>query len=200
MVWADVAEAHGMHRTDLYQPHGTDKGAHGYIDHYQRILLGRDVRSLLEIGVQSGASLAMWTELLPAARIVGIDIDPECGAVDGPHELVIGDAGDPDAMGMFDGDKFDVIIDDGSHAAAHTRTNLDVWASRLADGGVYVIEDAVFGSTSWIQSVAETVTMLMEHGLTPFLIARSAVPWVAHQHYGGMMAIIFADRRCDIPS
>lgn len=202
MTWADIADAHGMHRTDLYHPHGTDKGAHGYMEHYQRVLGGHSIRSILEIGVQSGASLVVWSELFPDARIVGIDIDPDCGAsdLDGHgFDVLIGDASDPAVVESLLDESFDLIIDDGSHLAEHTAANLDVWAHRLAPGGVYVIEDAVFGSTSWVQSVGETIDMLLAHGLTPFAIERSHVQWVAHQHYGGMMAVVFADSICEVP-
>ena len=81
----------------------------------------------------------------------------------------------------------------------HTEANLDVWASRLAPGGLYVIEDAVIGSTSWVQSLDEVLAMLLAHGLTPLAVERSRVPWVAHEHYGGMMATVLADAACAIP-
>ena len=203
MSWDDIACEHGMHRTDLYRPHGTDKGSgsHDYMRHYQRVLEGRKVRSLLEIGVQSGASLAVWSEVFPDARICGIDIDPDCGAFDLGFDVLAGRAGtEPEQwFNAFDGRQFDVIIDDGSHLASDTEANLAVWAPRLAPGGIYVIEDTVIGSTSWVQSLNETVTMLLAAGLTPFAVERGAMRWVAHSHYGGMMAIVFADAECEIP-
>ena len=172
---------------------------HGYLEHYQRVLEGFPVSSVLEIGVQSAGSLFLWHELWPDARVCGIDIDPDCGLISGPFEIVVGDAGDPEAMAPLDWWRFDLIIDDGSHAAAHTEANMDVWAPRLNPGGVYVVEDAVFGSTSWIQSVEEVIPMLLRHGLTPFTIERGQMEWVAHQRYGGMMGVVFAAANCEIP-
>lgn len=172
---------------------------HGYLDHYEAVLGDRRIASVCEIGVQSGGSLFMWSELFPGARVLGIDIDPDCALINGPFDLCIGDAGHPEAMAAHAQERFDLIVDDGSHHATETWRNLDVWAPRLADDGVYVIEDVVIGSTSWVQSLDSAVEALLAHGLTPFLVARSQMRWVAHDHYGGMMAIVFADRTCETP-
>lgn len=196
MTWNEVGLRYA---TDKATVGPRDGLGHGYLDAYERVLADRGVRSVVEIGVQSGGSLRLWADLFPGARVLGVDIDPACAKLDGPFEVVIGDAGDPEAMAAYDGETFDVIVDDGSHAEAHTWANLDVWAPRLASGGVYVIEDAVLGSTSWIQSVDDAVAALLAHGLTPLTIERGQMQWVAHQHYGGMMCVIFATADCEIP-
>ncbi|MBM3549860.1 MAG: hypothetical protein FJX54_23210 [Alphaproteobacteria bacterium] len=133
--------------------HGCDKyGAHFYTSVYHELLQSRRERvtSLLEIGVggyQSkylgGASLAMWAEYLPRARIVGIDL----------HEkrLDLGDRitilqGSQDDLAFLDRvvaghGPFDVIVDDGSHVPAHIVTSFGALFPALSDGGLYVIED-----------------------------------------------------------
>lgn len=100
---------------------------------------------VLEIGVWRGGSLGLWREYFgPEAVIFGIDIDPESatfGVSDG--EIRIGSQVDTyftssviDEMGGVD-----VVIDDGSHESAHVIATLrDLWP-RLADGGLYLIED-----------------------------------------------------------
>jgi len=192
--WQTIAHDHGMHRTDLYTPHGTDKSAHGYMAHYQRLLKHRTVHRLLEIGVQSGASLAVWHQLLPDTEVVGIDINPVAPIAGVEIRQRDGRLApdDPD-------ETFDVIIDDASHLATETDATLDVWADRLTPDGLYVVEDAVFGNESWIQSIYDVIAMLLAHGLTPLTIERSKMPWVAHKVYGGMMALVAADQECDIP-
>lgn len=196
--WHDIGYAYRM-QAPGYVEHGSDKWDHGYLPHYERVLGGRDVRRVLEIGVQYGASLDLWCALFPDAEVVGIDTDPRCAVHStARHRVVIGDAASADVGLAVDG-TFDLIVDDGDHLAVHTFANLARWASRLTPGGVYVVEDAVFGSTSWIQSVNDTIDALLFHGLTPLAVERSNVEWVAHRHYGGMMAVVFADQACPLP-
>lgn len=61
--------------------HETDKSSdgHGYMDAYERIL-NPELRTILEIGVASGGSLRMWSELFPHAHVVGVDLAPACRA------------------------------------------------------------------------------------------------------------------------
>jgi len=133
--------------------YGTDKGTqhwkrdagHGYTSLYQRHLK-RFRRSrpitLLEIGIASGASLRMWSEYFPKGMIVGIDIDDR--RVDAPRvQTFQGSQQDPpfldsviDRVGPPD-----VIIDDGSHVGEHIVASFTTLWPRLADGGLYVIED-----------------------------------------------------------
>lgn len=203
MSWDEIAQAHVTDKASIGPRGGL---GHGYMGHYERILSKREIHSVLEIGVQSGGSLAVWAEVFPSANVLGIDIDPDCAQIPGPFDIVIGDAGDREAMGEerlllrpYPYDTFDLIIDDGSHALRDTAANMDVWAPRLAPGGVYVVEDVVIGSTSWVQDLNKVVDLLLSHCLTPFAVERSQMPWVAHDHYGGMMAVVFADASCDIP-
>jgi len=105
---------------------------------------GQPIR-LLEIGVQNGGSLQIWSKYLPeGSTIVGIDIDPACAQL--PMEanvsIRIGDAADPVALDRMLGDaKFDVVIDDGSHHSRDVIATFGGCFQRLDPGGVYIIED-----------------------------------------------------------
>ena len=58
---------------------GTDKSsrAHDYLGYYENALRGLSrIDRILEIGVHEGASLRMWRDFLPRARIVGLDLLP----------------------------------------------------------------------------------------------------------------------------
>ena len=64
-------------------------------------------------------------------------------------KLFIGDQSNlSDLQEVVDGCKegYDVIIDDGSHAAAHQQISLDFLFKHLKPGGVYVIEDLMMGT------------------------------------------------------
>ena len=64
----------------LAATHGTDKRAHAHnyvVAYTTHIGARRRARiTLLEIGVLRGASIRMWRDYLPRARIVGLDLDP----------------------------------------------------------------------------------------------------------------------------
>jgi hypothetical protein len=100
----------------------------------------------LEIGVSGGGSLEMWRKYFGAdATIFGMDIDPACAErVDAPNQVRIGSQADPvflEAVAAEAG-PFDIILDDGSHAAAHQRASLEVLWKHVKVGGLYMIEDA----------------------------------------------------------
>lgn len=102
---------------------------------------------ILEIGVFGGGSIELWSKYFgPEARICGLDINPACAEMPLPANahVVIGPQADGEvlqkALDWLQAPP-EVIIDDGSHNAE------DIWATfkflwpKLADGGMYVIED-----------------------------------------------------------
>lgn len=101
--------------------------------------------SILEIGVQNGGSLQIWSRYLPAgSHVVGLDVDEACASLSLPEnvEVLIGDASDPHTQQRLLGDRtFDVIIDDGSHRSAEVIAAFETLFDRLNDGGLYFAED-----------------------------------------------------------
>ena len=101
--------------------------------------------TIVEFGVWHGGSLQMWKSYFgPEARIVGVDINPECAKLEEPQiEIFIGDQEDrqflkslADRVG-----KIDVLIDDGGHTVAQQiATFEEMWPS-VVDGGVFLTED-----------------------------------------------------------
>ncbi len=151
---SELAEASGARpQTSLLQAfvahagHVSDKWEH-YIPVYQAefarfLARGRPVR-LLEIGVQNGGSLEVWSKVFPAgSSFVGIDVDPKCAGLGSPGVTIrIGDASDPAALdAMLGAEAFDIIIDDGSHRSAHVVSTFEACFQRLKPGGLYVVED-----------------------------------------------------------
>ena len=158
--------------TELANYHGTDKGTsgpskswgtHNYTDIYEPYLEGYRQSSinLLEIGLgvkgehwdsrivhgrnKGGASLRMWFDYFPKAKIYGIDVN-ECSYLNNDRIITfVGDQGnveDLDAfVNKFDGVDFDVIIDDGSHRPDHQQVSFSCLFKKLKSGGLYFIED-----------------------------------------------------------
>ncbi len=132
----------------LARRHATDKGpdGHAYTTGYFALFAPLRERglALLEIGVASGASLRMWEDFFPNARIFGIDEDPAAARhASARARIFIGDQVDADFLAkvVLETGPLDVVIDDGSHHPDHQLASLRALFPHLRDGGVYVIED-----------------------------------------------------------
>lgn len=151
---------------------GTDKSSagHDYTAVYGSLLFDYrergDVR-LLEIGVWEGASLAMWSQWLPYATIVGVDVDLSryvSAACERVH-VREGNASDPAFIAALVAEfgPFDVVIDDGSHLLPdHVAAFTALWPHVRPDG-YYVVEDLhtywweranAPGSEAWLMDLA----------------------------------------------
>jgi len=148
---ADVRDKYGF-EGDLLDIWASNAGVsvhkwHHYIPLYDRYFSpwrGKAVR-FLEIGVNKGSSLQMWRRYFgDAAVIFGIDINPSCAQYDGQAGQVrIGSQTDVafldsvvEEMGGID-----IVLDDGSHQMAHVRATLAALFPKLANEGLYMIED-----------------------------------------------------------
>lgn len=101
--------------------------------------------NFLEIGVSKGGSLQMWRRFFgPMATIVGIDINPECKAVEeeGIH-VRIGDQGDAAFLQSLIDEfgPFDIVLDDGSHRMDHIRRTFEFLYPKISKNGIYLVED-----------------------------------------------------------
>ena len=128
----------------------TDKYQSGLDKIYSRLLLGYKEKqsSILEIGIGGGGSLLMYQEILPDAKIYGIDIIPRPNCLEGTNiktkVLNQNDSVGLDDIGIEAGG-FDIIIDDGSHFTKETKNCFDILWKYLRPGGIYVIEDWIIG-------------------------------------------------------
>jgi hypothetical protein len=140
-----------MNLRQLYDTHTgkvSDKWAL-YLDAYERTFAPwRDRElTLVEVGVQNGGSLEIWSRYFPRARmLVGCDIDPRCSALryeDPRVAVVVGSANAPEVQdAILDrvGD-IDIFIDDGSHHSADIVASFWNYFPFVRPGGLYVIED-----------------------------------------------------------
>lgn len=121
------------------------KSSH-YFFAYERHF-GRFVGSpvtFLEIGTGHGGSAHMWKQWLgPLARIVTVDIDPNCVQyADEQIAARTGDQSDPRFLQSLIDEfgPFDIVLDDGSHHMAHVVPTFDFLYRRMSPAGVYLIE------------------------------------------------------------
>jgi O-antigen biosynthesis protein len=136
---------------ELYAEHG-GKLSHkwtSYLAEYDRLFGPYRDRpiSMLEIGVQNGGSLELWSRYFPlATQIIGCDINPKCGQLkfDDPRISVIAqdacsESGVSAVRALCGG--FDLVIDDGSHTSSDIVRGFAKYFPLVPDGGIYVCED-----------------------------------------------------------
>lgn len=125
--------------------HATDKSSlnHHYLGLYellfQRFYYFYDLR-ILEIGVQFGNSLRTWRDYFGQAKIIGIDsidngVDPD------GFSIIIEDAYTKDMLTRLGEMKFDIIIDDASHAPKDQIWCIKEYTKLLTPNGILIVED-----------------------------------------------------------
>jgi len=102
---------------------------------------------LLEIGVQNGGSLDIWSKYFcNASALIGCDINPDCARLnyDDPRiSVIIGDANAPDVRKQVfqRSPQFDIIVDDGSHLSSDIIKSFALYFPHIVEGGVFIAED-----------------------------------------------------------
>lgn len=147
---------HEIYETVIYQNPNrmTDKGAgikgipdgHTYTLAYDLLISKYRYAPInfLEIGINNGGSLLMWSMFFEKANIYGIDnracFDPfhpsqriQAYVFDAGNESVVDD--------VFKNIQFDIIIDDGAHEKESQIRMFNVFGKRVKDDGIYIIED-----------------------------------------------------------
>lgn len=134
---------------------GTDKGtSHSYIKGFYeenfKKYKSKDI-TLVEIGVRSGASLCLWRNYFSDdSIIIGMDdlsdnnqnnIPVNDEWVSGKNvEYIIGNAYEKTSLKKLP-EKIDILIDDGPHSFESHIKLLELYTSKMNEGGMIVIED-----------------------------------------------------------
>ena len=142
-----------MHKTlrQLYQEHQgkvSDKWSI-YLDEYERVFssLRNNPIRLLEIGIQNGGSLEIWSKYFSnAVKLVGCDINPKCQRLTYDNSsivLVVADANldKTESTILGHAPTYDLIIDDGSHRSSDIVKSFARYFPYLTDGGLFIVED-----------------------------------------------------------
>ena len=129
--------------------HNSDKWAHGFTAVYSKLFDRVHTNSLLEIGVDSGASLRMWSDWFDhSVPLHGFDLKEYAPGKFGKEvSTYVCDQGNrqelyAQLMKIGGGGKwFDIVIDDGSHWQEHMQNTLGFLWQCVNPGGYYVVED-----------------------------------------------------------
>lgn len=162
-----------MNLTELANLYKSDKGTitgnppHKYTYLYDLIFypFRNCPLNLLEMGLAVGGpevggpierrvnspSIQMWTEYFPLATVYGFDISDFSHIQHSNFRFLQGDSGSAADIERLAGcaSHFDIIIDDGSHASYHQQAALRQLWTKLASGGLYVIEDLQWQSPAF---------------------------------------------------
>ena len=133
---------------------------HGYAPKYSEYLApylnARRRLTLMEIGILRGTGLAIWSDLFPSARVIGLDIDlshtraniavlkAQGAFAESDPELYEFDQYEPynshlDAL--LNGDRIDICVDDAAHSTEAILRTLECLVPHMNDPFVYFVED-----------------------------------------------------------
>lgn len=137
----------GQKHYEMYGRDTTDKFIHHhYTLFYDEYLKNEHFKSILEIGVKDGASLLLWQDSFPDAKIYGIDIKDvsrkKLVVENKLWKIFQGDQADEDFLEkVVEYGQFDLIIDDACHEPCKQVASLNYLWPHLSKNGWYVIED-----------------------------------------------------------
>ena len=101
--------------------------------------------TIVEIGIFQGGSLAMWRDYFGSeARIIGIDINPQCKQFESEDiEVFIGSQADRDFLRFFKKQvpQIDILIDDGGHTMEQQIITFEELYNHISSEGIYLCED-----------------------------------------------------------
>jgi autotransporter strand-loop-strand O-heptosyltransferase len=133
--------------TEIGIKYGTDKVSHQFTPFYNKFLepIRNSVVSLLEVGVFGGASLRMWEEYFPNARIFGFDENDTSFCNTDRIKTFVANQSKiidlHDAVVSTDCPYYDIIIDDGSHFMDDQQKTMGFLFKYLSSGGYFIMED-----------------------------------------------------------
>lgn len=117
---------------------------HDYVSFYEKFFLGKDFHKIAEIGVFKGNSIRWLLDRFPKSIIYGGDIlpvQPEWPTNE-RFKFMQFDQGNLEYLRkFFSQDRFDLVIEDGSHDPVHQALALIEGVQRVTPGGLYILED-----------------------------------------------------------
>ena len=124
---------------------------HGYTIVYNSLF--KDIRdkemNILEIGIETGGSLGLWSDYFYNSKVYGIDIleNDHLGVPkknfeeEGIFVEIADSTNRKEAKNVFKDTKFDIIIDDGSHLLKDQIATFENFYKKMSQNGMYIVED-----------------------------------------------------------
>lgn len=160
MILKELLNKYNINGSELK---GTDKDTkHSYLDIYQSLFdsIKNKNLSILEIGIQFGASSLLWQEYFVNSKLTLIDIeyqlteDIKSKLSKDRCDLIIFDAYDDVNFKTLEDKKFDIIFDDGPHTLESQIFVVNNYTKLLSENGILIIEDIqVFNDTEKLKKL-----------------------------------------------
>ena len=139
---------------------------HGYLDFYENFFKGRSFPVIAEFGLFKGDSIRWLLHRFPEARIYGADILPPQSSWpidDRVSYFRLDQENIPEIREFLSQNKFDLIIEDGSHIPKHQVQCLIEGMRVLNSGGIYILEDIHTSMRDQNGSNALNILLAIDH-------------------------------------
>ena len=142
----------------------TDKNTtHSYLELYQKLLFSKKetAKNVLEVGINTGGSIKLWSDFFTNAHVYGLDIIEERNVwdeikKDGITLYTSTDAYNKDFFNnVLLNKKFDFMLDDGPHTLESQIKFILLYSQIMTDDGILIIEDVQ--SWDWIEMLTSVV-------------------------------------------
>ena len=140
-----------MTLTDLVDNSTTDKNTdHFYLDLYEKLLCNKKetAKHVLEVGIDRGGSIKLWSDYFVNATVYGIDImhiNNVCNDIIKDKIVLYTSTNAYDAEFvqtlLSKNIKFDLLLDDGPHTYQSIIQFVKLYSPLMADDGILIIED-----------------------------------------------------------
>lgn len=133
-----------------------------FVEQYRRFWSGHQdftARTIVELGIFGGGSLALWHKLFQPEKLIGFDIrsvpqgtqfrDFLASPGVSPHIECWWETDQQNGSALLQrlppNTLLDLVVDDASHYYEYTRASFETLFPRLRAGGLYIIEDWAWG-------------------------------------------------------
>jgi cephalosporin hydroxylase len=145
----------------------TDKNtSHSYLPLYQKLLINKKetAKNVLEIGIQQGGSIKLWSDFFTNANVYGLDIidsDSIWEEIKNNEKIILYTSTDAYNNDVFITHflnkkiEFDFILDDGPHTLESMKQCINLYSQIMTNDGILIIEDVQ--SWDWIDILENEV-------------------------------------------
>jgi hypothetical protein len=156
-----------MSLLELVDNSRTDKNTvHSYLELYQNLLINKKdtAKNVLEVGIQDGGSIKLWSDFFINANVYGIDImkiDKVWKGIKNKNNIILHTSCDAYNDNFFINNflnkniKYDLMLDDGPHTLESMKKFIKLYSQIMTDDGILIIEDVQ--SWDWIDILKNEV-------------------------------------------
>lgn len=156
-----------MSLSELADNTRTDKNTvHSYLPLYQTLLISKKetAKNVLEVGIQTGGSIKLWSDFFVNANVYGIDIMNPANVWEGivnKERITLHTSTDAYNDAFFVNTflnkniRCDFMLDDGPHSLESMKKFIRLYSQIMTDDGILIIEDVQ--SWDWIDVLKNEV-------------------------------------------